>query len=292
MDWRNIPSLAALRAFEVAARCQSYSDAARELNVTHAAIGQHVRALEAFFSETLIVRQGRGVQTTDAGRQLADALTSGFGVVADGVEQMQARGRLRPVNISVTPAFAANWLMPRVGEFWAKHPDIALNINPSSGLVDLRADGFDLAIRYGDGSWPNVTAELLTNGDFLVVAHPDLVKGRAVSTLTDLSDLPWVMEDHMMERRVIVEREGLCLSEVDLTVLQTNGLVLSAVMAGLGVTVQPKSLVEREIGLKNLVCLSELSQPDLGYHLVTVVDRLSPTSEVFRSWLIQKAKEG
>ncbi|WP_371168761.1 LysR family transcriptional regulator [Aliiroseovarius sp. 2305UL8-7] len=292
MDWKGIPSLAALRAFEVAARHQSFSKAARELNVTHAAIGQHVRSLETFFSETLIVRQGRGIALTEVGRQLSGCLNAGFTTIAEGVEEVMSRGRQRPLQISVTPAFASNWLMPRIGEFWAKHPGVSLNINPSMELIDLRKDGFDLAIRYGDGDWPNVTSELLTDGDFLVVAPPKLVDGRIVRTLADLQDLPWLIEEHMMERRKIIEREGLCLDSVDLTILQTNALVLSATLSGLGVTVQPKSLVEREIAAGALVRLFELNQSDLGYFIVTVPDRLSPSALVFISWLRKKALEG
>lgn len=289
MDWKNIPSLAALRAFEVAARHQSFSRAAQELNVTHAAIGQHVRSLEAFFAESLIVREGRGVVLTETGRQLSACLQEGFGTIADGVDQVLTRGRERPVNISVTPAFASNWLMPRIGEFWAKHPEVTLNINPSMNLVDLKRDGFDLAIRYGDGGWPDVSAELLTDGDFLVVAHPDLVARRTVTELAQLQDLPWLMEEHMMERRTIVEREGFCFDAVDTTILQTNGLVLSATLAGLGVTVQPKSLVEKEIASGALVSLFELNQCSLGYYIVMLPDRLTSSAQKLLSWLRSKS---
>jgi len=178
MDWRNIPSLSALRAFEAAARCQSFSQAARELNVTHAAIAQHVRALEAEFSESLIRRQGRGIATTPAGQALAEQLRAGFSVIAEGIQELRDQSPDRPLNIAVTPAFATNWLMPRIGEFWALHPDIALNINPSTKLVDLKGDGFDLAIRFGKGAWPGTSPEILTEGSFLVVAHPKLIGDR------------------------------------------------------------------------------------------------------------------
>lgn len=285
MEWARIPSLAALRAFEAAARLQSFSKAARELNVTHAAIAHHVRGLEAEFSESLIVRQGRGVAVTSAGQQLAQHLHNGFSVIADGVEDLRARTEQRPLNIAVTPAFASNWLMPRIGEFWAMHPEITVNISPGIGMVDLRKDGFDLAIRYGNGSWPNLSSELLTDGDFWVVSHPDLIKERTVSCLPDVADLPWVMESHMLERRDIVERAGVDFETVKLTLLNTNGLVLSAAAAGLGVTVQPKSLVERQIAAGELVKICELNQADLGYYIVTLPDRHPKGLRAFQKWL-------
>ncbi len=82
MDWKRIPSLAALRAFEAAARHQSFTKAAQELNVTQAAIAQHVRSLETDLSETLVVRQGRGIATTVIGRELAEHLPAGFTLFA------------------------------------------------------------------------------------------------------------------------------------------------------------------------------------------------------------------
>ncbi|MGB0851979.1 MAG: LysR family transcriptional regulator [Pikeienuella sp.] len=285
MNWAKIPSLASLRAFEAAARCQSFSKAARELNVTHAAIAHHVRALEAEFAESLIVRQGRGVVATAYGQQLADSLQSGFSTIADGVAALRSQTESRPLNIAVTPAFAANWLMPRIGDFWAKHPEVSLNISPNVSIVDLRKDGFDLAIRYGSGNWPNLKSELLTDGDFWVVAHPDLIKGRAVSCLPDVADLPWVMEAHMLERRTIVEREGVDFEKVNLTLLNTNSLVLSAVAAGLGVTLQPKSLVERQTISGELARICALRQADFGYYIVTQPDREPVGLRAFQSWL-------
>lgn len=289
MNWSRIPSLAALRAFEAAARHQSFTKAARELNVTHAAIAHHVRSLEADFSESLMVRQGRGVMVTASGMQLAKRLETGFSIIADSVETLRSLNEDRPLRISVTPAFAANWLMPRIGEFWTKHPNIRLDISPAIAAVDLRKDGFDLAIRYGAGDWPDVKADLLTDGDFWVVSHPDLIKNRDVVCLSDVVDLPWIMENHMMERKNIVEKEGIDFSQVKLTLLNTNGLVLSAVAAGLGITVQVKSLVERQIEAGELAKICELNQQDLGYYIVTLPDRHPKGLHAFQNWLRSNA---
>ncbi len=291
MDWTRVPSLAALRAFEAAARHQSFSAAARELNVTHAAIAHHVRSLEVEFSENLVTRQGRGVAITSVGLQLAEDLQSGFSTISEGVERLRSRHEGRPLCISITPAFATNWLMPRIGEFWAKHPEITLNIHPSIDPVDLQKDGYDLAIRYGCGSWPKLKSELLTDGDFWVVAHPDLIKDRNVTCVPDVADLPWLMEKHTMERKSILEREGIDFEKIQATLLNTNGLVLSAAAAGLGVTLQPKSLVEGKIEAGELVKICELSQPDLGYYIVTLPDRQAKGLRPFLNWLRSKAPQ-
>jgi len=292
MDWSQIPSLAALRAFEAAERHGSFTQAARELNVTHAAIAQHVRALEGEFAQTLVVRQGRGIAATAEGLQLAKGLRAGFGDIAAAVAALRAQVEQRPLALTLTPAFAENWLMPRIADFWAQHPDIAVSINPSLELSSLQNDGFDLSIRFGDGDWPGLTAEMLTDGDFWVVARPDVLAnhaclgpGRELACLADVMDLPWVMESHMLSRRGLIEREGLDLGQVDLTVLTTSGLVQSAVLAGLGLTVQPKTLVEGLVCRGDLRRICTLRQPGVGYYMVTLPGRHPAGLAAFMRWL-------
>ncbi len=290
MDWSTLPSLAALRAFEAAARHQNLSAAARELNVTHAAIAQHVRSLEADLSTPLLFRSGRGVALTEEGRHLAQHLSDGFEVIAEGVSALQRSKEDRPLSVSVTPSFAANWLMPRIGGFWQAHPEISLSINPSVSLIDLRRDGFDMAIRFGNGQWPGVSCELLTSGEFWVVASPKLLSTNKTLTLKEAGEYPWLMDLHMLEWRQVVEDAGLDLNSVDMTSLETNELVLSATVAGLGVSVHPKSLVEREVAFGTLKQICSLPRTDLGYHLVTLPRPLSAKERAFRKWLMAEAK--
>jgi LysR family transcriptional regulator, glycine cleavage system transcriptional activator len=290
MDWRNIPSLSALRAFEATARLSSYSKAARELNVTHAAISQHVRSLEDHFAETLVVRRGRGMAVTPKGAALADSLKTGFLTISDGVENLRRQSENRPLSISLTPAFASNWLMPRIGDFWAKHPDITVNLNPSIHLVDLAQDGVDMAIRFGRGHWQGLHAEPLTSGDYVVVVRPDLIKGRNFNCLQDLPDIPWLFENSMTERKALIENEGLDLDAAKVSMLNTNELVLSALRAGLGMSSQPYALVEKEIEAGNLAKICSLKDDGLGYYMVTRKSRTTPALLQFQKWLQQAAK--
>lgn len=285
MNWSRLPSLSALRAFEAAARHKSLSAAARELNVTHAAIAQHVRQLEADLSESLLFRSGRGVDTTEAGRRLAQYLNEGFDIIAQGVSELQRQKEDRPLSVSVTPSFAINWLMPRIGSFWRAHPDIPLNINPSIALVDLRREGFDLAIRFGDGQWPGLESKLLTQGEFWVVAAPGLNGGQLPGTLIEAGKLPWIMEAHMLEWRRVVEDAGLDMEQVDITVLETNEMVISATLAGLGVSVHPRNLVEREVANGTLTRLCTLPAQDLGYYVVALPGVRSANCRAFEKWL-------
>jgi LysR family glycine cleavage system transcriptional activator len=289
MDWRLIPSLHALRAFEATSRLRSFTKAAAELNVTHAAIAQHVRALEAEFGESLVFRQGRGLALTQQGARFAETLRVGFVQIETAVLDLRDQGEIRPLNISATPAFAGQWLMPRIGDFWAKHPDVLLNINPSIQLVDLISDRYDMAIRYGRGDWPNLHSKCLLHGDFCVVAHPDLVAGRIANCLDDVTDLPWLLEGSMMERTALLESVGVDFSTADVKTFTTNEMVLSAVHAGLGMSLQTGALVRSQIANGTLLNICDLAQDGLNYFVVTPKGKQHKDLKTFENWLFEMA---
>jgi LysR family glycine cleavage system transcriptional activator len=164
MDWRDIPSLSALRAFEAAARLGSYSEAARSLNVTHAAIAQHVRSLEAHFGQPLMQREGRAMAVTEAGRRLHRDVAAGFGEIATGVRALIRERADAPISLTTTQSFAENWLMPRMAQFWATHPGVTVSVSVDNRVIDLRRSEHHLGIRFGAGDWPGLTAEKLTAG--------------------------------------------------------------------------------------------------------------------------------
>lgn len=285
MDWRRIPSLSALRAFEAAARRGSFTQAARELNVTQAAVAQHVRALEKDFGLGLVTRSGRGIEVTQRGKDLALQLGDAFGAISDAVDDLRSEQDQRPLTVATTPGFAANWLMPRMGSFWTQHPDVQVNIAPSLEAVDLGRDGHDIAIRYGNGNWPGLEVELLTNGDFWVVAHPDLLEGRSGTCLSDVADFPWIFEENMLERKRLLEAEGVDFSDVSIKLLATNTLVLSAVTSGFGVAIQSRSLVEGDVARGALCKICELNHKEFGYHILTLPHSEKRGLKEFKKWL-------
>ncbi len=178
-----------------------------------------------------------------------------------------------------------------MGEFWARYPDIAVGIHPSNGLVDVRAEGFDLAIRYGAGVWPGLASEMLTSGDFWIVAHPDLLRDRAVTCVADAADLTWFFDPSMLERKALVEGEGVVLAEDHIKMLTSNALVMAAITAGHGVSIQPRSLVERNVARGELQKICELTQDTLGYYLVYVEGREPKGLRTLTNWLRKQAKE-
>ena len=289
MDWRDVPSLAALRAFEAAARAGSFSAAASELNVTHAAVAQHVRAVEAHLGTSLLVREGRGMALTDDGTKLAAALAGGFGQIIAGVRTLAADAETRPLSVSVTPSFAENWLMPRLAKFWASHPGFNMAIPPDERVVDLRRDGFDMAIRYGKGVWPGVEATRLAGADFTVVAIPELLAGRKVTSFDDLYDLPWIFEAAHKEYRRWIEASGFDLSRCQMNELHSTGMVLGAVRAGAGVSVVSYALVADDIAAGRLSNLMPRHDDGHGYFIVHATGGMSDRVKTLKKWLLQAA---
>ena len=121
---RRLPSLNALKAFEAAARHVSFTEAAGELFVTHAAISRHIRELEEYLGTQLFLRTGRGVALTEAGKRFGEQLTPLFDALSNASREAAAVGAARPLNVSVEPAIASRWLVPRLGHFKELHPDI------------------------------------------------------------------------------------------------------------------------------------------------------------------------
>lgn len=285
MDWRDLPSLAALRAFEAAARCGSLSAAARELNVTHAAIAGHVRKLEAFFRTPLLIRAARGMEATHDGIVLSRGLTEGFGILGAACRDLTDRNLARPLAVTTTPTFAENWLMPRLGGFWADHPDVNVTINPSPDVADLRRDGYDVAIRYGDGDWPGVCVEPLLSGDFVVVAAPSLTARLPDAELDTLRGQLWIMDHHRAEERYIAAHLDVAVDEIRMSTLATNGMVLSATRAGLGLALQTRNLVEPDLDAGRLEVVTPVPLDGIGYFLVTRPGVASDQLQRFSRWI-------
>lgn len=290
MNWHDIPSLAALRAFEAAARHGSLSRAARDLNVTHAAIGQHVRALEDHFGHRLLQREGRGMSATSEGRMLADALTDAFGLIASASHDLLDQSKARAVRVAVTPSLAANWLIPRIGGFWDKHPDIEVELLPSMSLVDLRRDGLDLALRYGKGGWPGVTSTPLMAAGHVAVAAPDYLKGRTMDCLEDLKGAYWLLDGARSEERFWLSENGIDLDAERVTVFPTGQLSREAARAGLGITVLPAPIAAPDIASGAFVTLCAEQDSALAYHILTRPGVVTPARDIFVRWLLAEAK--
>jgi LysR family glycine cleavage system transcriptional activator len=231
---RRLPSLNALKAFEAAARLESFTEAAGELFVTHAAVSRHVRDLEEWLGTQLFLRTGRGVELTEAGRRFADRLTPTFDELAEATREAAAVGDVRELKVTVEPAIASRWLVPRLGRFNDLHPDIELSIDPTTELADFRFGAVDVGIRYGAGSWPDVEAVKLTDAVIFPVCAPKLIKDRPGLTPADLADFNLLHESRKQWWADWLMAAGISGVEDWRGTLFQNHLAIEAAEAGQG----------------------------------------------------------
>jgi LysR family transcriptional regulator, glycine cleavage system transcriptional activator len=153
---RRLPSLNALKAFEAAARHESFTRAASELCVTQGAISHQVKALEAELGFRLFHRERQRLVITDAGRSYLEVVRDAFDRLAAGTERLLQRQSAGVLTVTTSPNFAAKWLVHRLGRFADAHPSIDLRVSASLHHVDFAREDIDIAIRHGDGRWPGL----------------------------------------------------------------------------------------------------------------------------------------
>lgn len=174
-----LPPLSGLVAFEAAARLANFTRAATELSVTQAAVSKQIKALEEFLGVKLCIRANRGIVLTPQGKRLLHAVMSGLDHIATVVDELRRPGAASQVSITTTIALASVWLMPRIAAFRAQHPEIDLRLVAADPIMDLAIEGIDVAIRYGMGDWPGVTALPLFEIDLFPVCSPSYLERHA-----------------------------------------------------------------------------------------------------------------
>jgi LysR family glycine cleavage system transcriptional activator len=253
---RRLPPLAALRAFEAAARHQSFRVAADELAVTATAISHQIRQLEQRLGVTLFERQARGVALTAEGRQLFPALREGFDLMADALAPLLRPKRRRIVTLSATPAFAARLLVPRLADFQAGHRAFDLRLHASTRPVDFATQQIDAAIRYGKGPYRGLHHEPLLHARFAPVCSPAL----KLQAPADLARHPLLHYQWQPAFRDPPDwaawRRAAGLRRLDVargTTFSDETHAIEAAIAGQGVALLDTALVADELGRGILV---------------------------------------
>ena len=289
INWRSLPSLTALRAFAATAEAHGFSQAARALNVTHTAVAQQVRALEQELGHPLVQRDGRGVSLTPEGEQLYAALSEGFAALQRGVEALRDGAVDRPVKVTLTASFAAQWLMPRLKDFWDRHPDIGLSLHPEPRIVDLHREGMDLGIRYGNGDWPGVEATYLAPARLVVAGAPSLLGGRTTLTAEEMRGIDWVLARNWPEQDSFLRQLGLEPQMLSRTDVSGEELAIEAARQGLGLVVESEALVEAEVREGRLRVVQESRARLPAYFMVTLPGPQRAAARAFLKWLKSQA---
>lgn len=293
MTLSRLPPLGSLRAFEAAARHLSFTKAAQELGVTQAAISHQVKTLEDALGAKLFRRLTRALALTDTGGTLAPELTESFermGRAVARAQEREARGTLR---VTLLYTFALSFLVPRLGRFSTRHPEIALKLETSSRIVDFDREPFDAAIRYGPGPYPNLSAELLFEDELTPLCSPQVA--RKIKKPADVlaHKLP---DDHNYwdDWAIWLKAAGLDpeTPRQNSPVFDSTRLAVEAAMEGQGLALGAPFLFENEIKSGRLVAPLKLIVPaGKSYWLVCRKrDADRPTIVAFRQWLLDETR--
>lgn len=285
LNWRDLPALSALRAFDATARHDGFSGAARSLNVTPAAVAQQVRGLEAQLGVPLVRRSGRAVALTPQGERFARSLADGFGAIAAGVADLRVEEERRGLKVTTTTFIVDALIMPRMGEFWTQNPGAEVAFSPGSCGDDITPDlfgrdGFDLAIMGGSGDWPGVVTEPFLECPFMILGAPEICARAA----RDLGSVPWILPRGDEMEFVLVDL-GVDLSRLRRVDVGNPRLELAAARAGHGMTVATEVVCRPDIRAGTLVPLPVEGMPTAHYYFATATGPRRPQLTRFIDWL-------
>ncbi len=295
----HLPPLSALRAFEAAARLQSFTKAADELAVTPAAISHQIHALEEDLGISLFNRRNRAVELTASARVLLPGLSEAFAGIQTSVRRLRAHNDTGTLNVTASPSFAGKWLVQRLHRFQEQDPDIDVRISATDTMIDMSRGDFDIAIRYGTGHYPGLVVELLLKNEVFPACSPALLRdGPPLDRPADLRNHA-LIHDQQIDRDPLAPTWSMWLkaAKVDDFVtarglsFNNNVLALEAALAGHGVTLAYSTTAAADIAAGRLVRLFSLSLPDnFAYYIVTAPGALErPKVKAFRDWLRQEA---
>lgn len=288
----DLPNLNALRVFEAAARLLSFKEAAGYLYVTPGAVSQQIKALEEELGIKLFIRSKRGLNLTEAGRELFPVVREAFRNIGDATARLKESDRKGPLTVSVLPSFAAKWLVPRMGRFRREHPEVDLRISASLHLVDFLRDEVDVAIRYGPGIYPDLWSMHLLDEYLFPVCSPGLLEGRIpLKTPDDLRRHELLHDEDSQDWRVWLGALGITdINVARGAVFNDAAMVLQAAMEGQGIAVTRASLVREDLAAGRLVKPFDQDwQSENGYYLVCPKDYAQrPKVLAFRDWLLEE----
>ena len=296
---KKLPPLKSLQAFEAAGRHLSFTEAARELNVTPGAISQQIRMLEDFLETMLFRRLNRSIALTADGQIILPLISGGFDQFNEAVSMLGQKRSEGPLTITSAPSFVSKWLIPRLAKFKSAHPGIDVRIDTSDRLVDFKHEDIDVGIRFGDGVYPELDTVFLFSFDLIPVCAPQLMQqGNGLRKISDLKHhtllhsnydeldpgFPdWAMWLKVVEADDIDTDHGIYFNQSD--------LLFQAALDGQGVALLANVMAEPEIRAGRLVQPFATRLPvKLNYHLVTspAKSRIAKVA-AFRAWILAES---
>ncbi|MBL0371660.1 LysR family transcriptional regulator [Rhizobium sp. KVB221] len=290
-----LPPLAWLRAFEAAARHQSFTLAASELSLTQAAVSHQVRSLEKHLGVTLFERLPRSLRLTEKGAAYLPPLRNSFDELAAATAGLFGPVGKRTLSIRGPVSFIALWLAPRLSDFRARWPDISLRVSTIVWAPTLQDETADIDIRFGDGNWPGYRSSLILSHKVIPLCIPGMAEGD-----NDAARLQWVMNHSLLIHdtgyenlwQKLARQAGLAFAPSAGMNIDTTISALEMASAGIGPAIVIESLAESYIKSGRLVQFVDMALPIEEAHYIVQPEgqkRLKPEATLFRDWLLQKA---
>ena len=289
------PSLPELHAFAAAARLGSFSRAAEELAVTQGAVSRAIARLEEHLGVLLFAREGRRSVLTAEGLQYLDAVGPSIASIESASQALRAGRSTRPLRLSVAPTLFSHWLIPRLPLFSAQHPGVALSFAPYQRDDPLTAPEVDAWIRVGGQAWPaGVAAQYLVGRELVPICRPqDLQGAGAIRQPADLLAQPLLFHTHYPGNwahwfDAVGCAHGALVPAAD---FDQVALLVQAVIAGLGVAVVQRCLVESELAAGRIaIALDRPVHTGRGYYLCHALGRPAhPALALLSRWLLAQA---
>lgn len=292
-DLRRLPNLAALRAFEAAARHQNFSRAAEEIHLTHGAISHQVRALEQEFGLQLFVRNGKRITVTPQGQRFAAIVRTSLMEIAVAAQALKAEAGQKRLTITAMPSFAARWLAPRLGNFIDLYPDIEVVLQSSGQVVDLEREGIDVGLRFGSGNYPGLTVEKLMGDCYYPAISPTFNGGVAPASPQALGqfhllrsvDEPWLPWLRAAGTSLTEPTGGIVFHDL--------AMLIRAAANGDGVALARHVIAAQEIAAGDLLRLFDVAVtcPYSYYFVCPPHALLRPEVAAFRDWLFARVAQ-
>ncbi len=291
---RRLPSLNAIKAFEAAARSKSFTRAAEELFVTPGAVSQQVKALEIELGLRLFNRERQRLVITEAGREYLAVVREALDQIALGTERLLRRQRTGVLTVSVSPDFAAKWLVNRLSRFAEIHPEIDLRVAAGEQHVDFAREDVDLAVRHGHGQWPELDAVRLCSERLFPVCSPRLLRGRKRGiSAADLLKFPLLRLDDWTTWGRWFEAAGVAARAIPGPVLNRASMLIDAAIDGQGVALARTVLAASDIILGRLVRPVDVSPPLANTYWIVCPRATASTPKIvaFRQWLLAEVED-
>jgi LysR family glycine cleavage system transcriptional activator len=277
-----------LCAFEAAARHESFTAAAAELNLTQSAVSRQIRSLEEMLRYDLFYRERQTVRLTIAGHAYARDVRDALNRVSAATLGFCTNPYGYSLNLAVLPTFGARWLVPKLPLFLAEHPDLRINLTTRLSPFDFSVDTVDAAIQFGAPEWVGAELEIFMDEWVVPVCSPTLKKTYGFKVAADLLSAPLLQlhsRPDAWERWF--ERQNVEWKDVYGMMMDQFYLMAKAAAAGMGVALLPQILIDDELERKELVVAVGGPTKSLGsYYLAWPLDRITyPPLVAFRTWL-------